>query len=103
MESKMKSVALLMAVCGFALMPGAAFAGSFKSADGAQTNETLSKRGPQVRGYVFRPGGHRYDYELEPFLRRNGPYGNYPDVDPRNFNERVLGDPRDSTTGASAL
>jgi hypothetical protein len=99
----MKSVALLMAVCGFALMPGAAFAGSFKSADGAETNETLSKRGPQVRGYVFRPGGHRYDYELEPFLRRNGPYGNYPDFDPRNFNERVLGDPRDSTTGASAL
>jgi hypothetical protein len=56
-----------------------------------------------VRGFVFRPGGHRYDYEFEPFLRRNGPYGNYPDFDPRNFNERVLGDPRDSTTGASAL
>jgi hypothetical protein len=57
---------------------------------------------PQVRGYIARRGGHAYGYELDPFLRQNGPYGFYPSFDDRTFWERVQSDPFDSRPGVSA-
>jgi len=58
---------------------------------------------PQVRGYIVRTGGHRYGYELTPFLYRNGPYGNYPHFDDRNFWERVQSGPLSQTTSPSGF
>jgi hypothetical protein len=58
---------------------------------------------PQVRGWIARgAGGHAYGYEYEPFLYRNGPYGNYPFFDDRNFWERVQSDPFSTRPGVSA-
>lgn len=50
-----------------------------------------------------RPGGHRCGYEADPFLYRNGPYGQTPYFDARNFWERVQSGPFDEMTSASAL
>ena len=58
---------------------------------------------PQVRGYVFRGGGYAYGYEFEPYLRKNGPYGNFPYFDDRNFWERVQSGPISSRPGVSAF
>jgi hypothetical protein len=86
-----------------------AFASSSVSAEGQHKqrerlgNDALSHRAPQVRGFYFRPGGHSFNFEYEPLLRRNGPYGNYPQFDPRNFHEQVLSDPRFNTTSPSAF
>ncbi len=102
----MKTLTAMIAVCGLALASASAPAlagGSRDRAENPENNYTLSQRKPQVRGYLFRPGGHRYDYESEPFLRRNGPYGNYPNFDPRTFKERVFSDPRDNSTSPSAF
>jgi hypothetical protein len=57
---------------------------------------------PQVRGWLLRGGGYAYGYENEPFLRTNGPYGNYPYFDDRNFWERVQSDPHSTRPGISA-
>lgn len=59
---------------------------------------------PQVRGYVSRGvGGYRFGYENPPFLYNNGPHGNYPFFDDRNFWERVQSDPLSTTTSPSGL
>ncbi len=59
---------------------------------------------PQVRGYIARGsvGGYAYGYEYEPFLYKNGGYGNYPFFDDRNFWERVQSDPMSTRPGVSA-
>lgn len=99
----------LIALAAFAAVSltsatGDVHAGGYRErGSGEVNNYTLSRRKPEVRGFLFRPGGHHYDYEYEPFLRRNGGYGNYPDFDPRTFSERVLSDPRTSTTSPSAF
>ena len=99
----MKALTALVLIMGMSAASGAAMAGDFWERGDASKNDQLSHRRPQVRGYVFRPGGHRYDYEYQTFLEKNGPYGNYPDFDPRNFKERVFSDPRYNSTSASAL
>jgi len=66
----------------------------------AETNYNVSRGQAGERPTV---GGYRYDFEYEPFIRRNGPYGNYPDFDPRSFSEQVFSDPRQSSLGASGL
>lgn len=50
-----------------------------------------------------RAGGHRLGYENEPFLYRNGGYGNTPFNDARNFWERVQSGPFDEQTSPSAF
>lgn len=100
----MKMVTALIAAASLTLASMPADAGKASRSSGAKaTNDSLSRRAPQVRGYVFRPGGHQYEFEYEPFLRRNGPYGNYPQFDPRNFQERAFSDPRLNTTSPSAF
>ncbi len=100
----MKRVTALIAICALAVTSGTALAGGFGKRSGERVgNEALSKREPQVRGFLFRPGGHRYEFEFEPYIRKNGPYGYYPDYDPRSFSERVLSDPRLPTTAPSAF
>lgn len=103
----MKALTLIItAALGMSLASGAATADHRHKAKVLREpvgNYELSKRKPQVRGYYFRPGGHSYAYEEEPFLRRNGPYGNFPEFDPRTFHERVLSDPRFPTTAPSAF
>jgi hypothetical protein len=69
----------------------------------SETSHHYGKRpGPQVRGYLSRGGGYANGYELDPFLRKNGPYGFYPSFDDRNFWERVQSDPFDTRPGISA-
>lgn len=100
----MKKLTVLIAIAVVSLISTSANAGGWGKRDGARANnDELSRRAPQVRGYVFRPGGHRYSFENESFLRHNGPYGNFPDFDPRNFKERVFSDPRFNTTSPSAF
>lgn len=50
-----------------------------------------------------RPGGHRQGYAEEPFLYRNGGYGNTPYFDGRNFWERVQSGQFDEMTSPSAF
>lgn len=100
----MKTLTALVVIMGMPAASSAAVAGGFRERHVEKGNNyEQSRRPPQVRGYVFRPGGHRYDYEYEPFLNRNGPYGNYPQFDPRNFRERVMSDPRSTATSPSAF
>ncbi len=100
----MKSFTAMTAILAVTLTSGAALAGGWGKRDGRSgDNYQLSQRKPEVRGFLFRPGGHRYSYENEPFLRSNGDYGNYPQLDPRNFKERVFSDPRFDTTSPSAF
>ncbi len=95
---------VLIAAISFALISTSVWAGGSSRGSGARpNNDALARRAPEVRGYVFRPGGYSYQYEYEPFLRRNGAYGNYPQFDPRNFQERVFSDPRLNTTSPSAF
>jgi hypothetical protein len=49
------------------------------------------------------PGGHRLGYEADPFLYHNGPYGQTPFFDARNFWERVQSGPFDEMTSPSAF
>lgn len=56
-----------------------------------------------ARSPAYRVGGHQMGYEAEPFLYWNGPYGNYPFLDPRNFWERVQSGPFSETTSPSAF
>jgi hypothetical protein len=104
----MKGLSAIIAIgLGLSLAASAADAGYRHKKDKLARehvgNYELSKRKPQVRGYLFRPGGHSYAFEYEPFLRRNGPYGNFPEFDPRTFHEKVLSDPRFATTSPSAF
>jgi hypothetical protein len=102
----MKPLIILAVSAAVALTAGSAIAGGKRSGKGegeVYNNYTLSHRKPQVRGFLFRPGGYRYDYEYEPFVRQNGHYGNYPQFDPRNFWERVQGDPRTNDNSPSAF
>lgn len=99
----MKLLTAMIAVAALSFVSaGSADAGGWGKRRGGD-NDQLSRRSPQVRGFLFRPGGHRYAYENEPFLYWNGPYGNYPDFDARNFKERVFSDPRFDTTSPSAF
>jgi hypothetical protein len=100
----MKIVTAFIAAAALAMVSIPAQAGKASRSSSAEvTNDSLSRRAPQVRGYVFRPGGHQYQFEYEPFLRWNGPYVNQPRLDPRNFRERVFSDPRQDTTSPSAF
>ena len=100
----MKAASALIAILGLALTSADVSAGGGSRGSQAEvTNDALARRAPEVRGFVFRPGGHRYEFEYEPYVRRNGPYGNYPQFDPRNFRERALSDPRFDTTSPSAF
>lgn len=100
----MKKLTVLIAIAAVSLVSTSAFAGGWGKRDGrGVSNDELSRRSPQVRGYLFRPGGHRYDFEYESFLQWNGPYGNYPGFDARDFKERVYSDPRFNTTSPSAF
>lgn len=100
----MKALTAALAIFALAVSTGAATAGGSKERRAQKsTNYELSQRPPEVRGFIFRPGGYSYDYEYDPLLRRNGPYGNYPQLDTRNFWERVQSDPRSTTTSPSAF
>jgi hypothetical protein len=100
----MKALTALVLIMGMSVASGAAVAGDHRERHVEKgNNDQLSRRPPEVRGYLFRPGGHRYDYEYDSFLERNGPYGNYPQLDTRNFWERVMSDPRSTTTSPSAF
>ena len=56
-----------------------------------------------IRSFPYGVGGHRMGYEADPFLYKNGPYGNYPYFDPRNFWERVQSGPYSESTSPSAF
>ena len=100
----MKALTALVVIMGMSAASSVAVAGGARERHVEKGNNyELSQRRPEVRGYLFRPGGHRYDYEYEPFLSRNGPYGNYPQLDSRNFWERTMSDPRSTTTSPSAF
>lgn len=113
----MKTLTALVVITGMSVASGAALAGDYRERRVEKpTNYELSRRqersrdsygrsrrGPEVRGYVFRPGGHRYDYEYDASLLRDGPYGNLPQVDTRSFWERTMSDPRTSGTSPSAF
>ncbi|WP_125461607.1 MULTISPECIES: hypothetical protein [Rhodomicrobium] len=104
----MKPLTALVAVASLTLFSATTVLTSTADAgwwrrDHGKDNDALSHRKPQVRGFLFRPGGHRYAFENQPFLDWNGPYGNYPNFDPRNFKERVFSDPRFDTTSPSAF
>ena len=100
----MKTEITIIAILSLSLAAGGAMAGGSRSGEAQEKNNyALSMKKPQVRGYYFRPGGHRYDFEYQPFLRWNGPYGNFPEFDPRSFKERVFSDPRQPTTSPSAF
>src|SRR5882672_10938499 len=113
----MKTLTALVVIMGMSVVSGSAFAACVGNRNALKgDNYALSRQhdswrecfgrsrgSPQVRGYVFRPGGHAYDYEYDTFLSRNGPYGNYPGFDPRDFKERVFSDPRFNTTSPSAF
>lgn len=109
----MKTLTALVVIMGMSVASGAATAHDYR---GKPTNYELSRQqgrsadayggpghGPQVRGYLYRPGGHRYDFEYDATLMRDGPYGNLPQVDTRNFWERTMSDPRTTTTSPSAF
>ena len=57
----------------------------------------------RMRAPAHRVGGHQMGYEAEPFLYWNGPYGNYPFLDTRNFWERVQSGPFSESTSPSAF
>lgn len=98
----MKRISILIAMSALAMTSSAVVSNSFaQGADGVVTNESLSKRTAPVNRKVV--GGHKYDFEYEPFIRQNGPSGNFPDFDNRTFNQRVLSDPRSAQLGASGL
>ncbi len=112
----MKTLTALVVIMGMSVASGAAMARDYRERPVEKpTNYELSRqhersgdyygsrRGPQVRGYLFRPGGHRYDFEYDAELQRNGPYGNLPQVDTRSFWERTMSDPRTTTTSPSAF
>jgi hypothetical protein len=101
----MRAVTAAFAVLALSISSSAVLADRYHKRKGVHRgdNHTLSQRPPEVRGFLFRPGGHRYDYEYEPFLYHNGPYGNYPQLDSRNFWERVQSDPRSTTVSPSAF
>lgn len=99
----MKALTALVVIMGMSAASGAATSGEYhkrhvKKGD----NYELSRRPPEVRGYLFRPGGHRYDYEYDSATQRNGPFGS-PQVDNRNFWEKTMSDPRTDTTSPSAF
>ena len=112
----MKTLTALVAIMGMTVASGAALARDYRERPTEKlTNYELSRqqersrdysrsRGrPEVRGYTFRPGGHRYDFEYDAELQRNGPFGNPPQMDTRSFWERTMSDPRTTTTSPSAF
>jgi hypothetical protein len=98
----MKRISILVAMGALAMTSSAVVSNSFaQGSDGVVNNETLSKRTAPVNRKDV--GGHKYDFEYEPFIRQYGPYGNFPDFDNRTFNERVHSDPHSAQVGASGL
>lgn len=99
----MKALTAVVIIMGMSVASGGATSGEYhKRHVKAGDNSELSHRRPEVRGYLFRPGGHRYDYEYDSAARLNGPYGNAP-VDNRNFWEKTMSDPRTDATSPSAF
>jgi hypothetical protein len=80
-----------------------ALAAGFTHAEAKPRKHYKHYSSKQVRSYAYRPGGHQMGYEAEPFLYWNGPYGNYPFHDPRNFWERVQSGPFSESTSPSAF
>lgn len=113
----MKTLTALVVIIGMSVASGVAVAQGYGNrVVDKPTNYELSRqhermgdeygsarRGPQVRGFLFRPGGHRYDYEYDASPMRDGPYGNLPQLDTRGFWERTMSDPRSTTTSPSAF
>ena len=113
----MKTLTALVVITGMSVASGAAVAQDYRERPSEKlTNYELSRqqgrsadaygrsrRGPQVRGYLYRPGGHRYDYEYDASPLRDGPYGNSPQLDTRSFWERTMSDPRSTGTSPSAF
>ena len=113
----MKTLAALVVITGMSVASGAAMADDYRERPSEKlTNYELSRQhertrdaygrprgGPEVRGYILRPGGHRYDHEYDASLMRDGPYGNLPQVDTRTFWERTMSDPRSTSTSPSAF
>jgi hypothetical protein len=99
----MRALTALVVIMGMSVASGAAVSGEYhkhyvKKGD----NSELSHRKPQVRGYLFRPGGHRYEYEYDSVTQGNGPYGNA-QIDNRSFWEKTMSDPRTDSTSPSAF
>jgi len=105
----MKTLTALVAIMGMTVASGAALAAekltNYELSRQQERSRDYSRsRGrPEVRGYTFRPGGHRYDFEYDAELQRNGPFGNPPQMDTRSFWERTMSDPRTTTTSPSAF
>jgi hypothetical protein len=101
----MKALTALVVIMGMSVASGAATSGEYhkrhvKTGD----NYELSRRRPEVRGYLFRPGGHRYAFENDAVPPRitTPPYGdNW--VDNRTIFERAMSDPRTDSTSPSAF
>jgi hypothetical protein len=113
----MKTLTALVVITGMSVASGAVMAQDYRERPSEKlTNYELSRqggrsvdaygrsrRGPEVRGYLFRPGGHRYDHEWDASKLRDGPYGNFPQFDTRTLWERTMSDPRSTTTSPSAF
>lgn len=113
----MKTLTALVVIMGMSVASGAAMAQDYperptekltnyelsRQHERSEDDYGRSRRGPQVRGYLLRPGGHRYDYEYDASVMRDGPYGNLPQVDTRSFWERTMSDPRTTGTSPSAF
>lgn len=97
------ALSLILAVIAASAFPADAHKRKHKSWHGSD-HYSAKRVKPQVRGYVSRGGGGQsYEYALTPFLYRNGPYGNYPYFDDRNFWERVQSGPLSETTSPSGF
>ena len=112
----MKTLTALVAIMGITVASGVAVARDNRDRQTEKlTNYELSRQqerrreygrsrgGPEVRGYIFRPGGHRYDFEYDAEAQRNGPFGTPPQLDTRSFWERTMSDPRSTSTSPSAF
>jgi hypothetical protein len=106
----MKTLTALVVIMGMSVASGAAVAQEkltnyelSRQHERSAGDYGRSRRGPQVRGYLLRPGGHRYDYEYDASPMRDGPFGNLPQVDTRSFWERTMSDPRTNSTSPSAF
>ena len=86
-----------------AVIVALALAAGFSQAEAKARKAYKHYSSKQVRGFAYRPGGHRMGYEADPLLYKNGPYGNYPFHDPRNFWERVQSGPFSESTSPSAF
>jgi hypothetical protein len=101
----MRALTALVVIMGMSVASGAATSGEYhKQYVKKGDNYELSRRKPEVRGYLFRPGGHRYAYEYDADMPRNTTPGlgdNH--VDDRTIFEKAMSDPRTDSTSPSAF